>query len=91
MLEVNSLLSVLLSASASALLFSAAHHIGPYGQPYLTDFQKYRVALQLGISRFADGFYAELSAEARAMLSRETFVMMIAGAMVSYMGLLAIP
>ncbi len=34
LLDVNSLLAVLLAASASALLFSAAHHIGPYGQPY---------------------------------------------------------
>ncbi len=34
LLDVNSLLAVLLAATASALLFSAAHHIGPYGQPY---------------------------------------------------------
>lgn len=34
LMDVNGLLSVLLAASASALLFSAAHHIGPYGQPY---------------------------------------------------------
>jgi hypothetical protein len=34
LLDVNGLLAVLLAASASALLFSAAHHIGPYGQPY---------------------------------------------------------
>lgn len=34
LLDVNGVLSVLLAASASALLFSAAHHIGPYGQPY---------------------------------------------------------
>lgn len=33
-LDVSGLPSVLLAASASALLFSAAHHIGPYGQPY---------------------------------------------------------
>jgi hypothetical protein len=33
-LEVNSLLAVLLAASASALFFSTAHHLGPYGQPY---------------------------------------------------------
>ncbi|HZV07791.1 MAG TPA: CPBP family glutamic-type intramembrane protease [Gemmataceae bacterium] len=33
-LDVNGLLAILLAASASALLFSAAHHIGPYGQPY---------------------------------------------------------
>jgi hypothetical protein len=32
--DVNGVLAVALSASASALLFSAAHHIGPYGQPY---------------------------------------------------------
>jgi membrane protease YdiL (CAAX protease family) len=34
LVDVNGLLSVLLAASASSLLFSAAHHIGPYGQPY---------------------------------------------------------
>ena len=34
LVDVNGVLSVLLAASASALLFSAAHHIGPYGQPY---------------------------------------------------------
>jgi hypothetical protein len=34
LMDVNALVSVLLAASASALLFSAAHHIGPYGQPY---------------------------------------------------------
>ena len=34
LLEVNGVLSVPLAATASALLFSAAHHIGPYGQPY---------------------------------------------------------
>jgi hypothetical protein len=33
-MDVNGLLSVALAASASALLFSAAHHVGPYGQPY---------------------------------------------------------
>jgi hypothetical protein len=33
-LDINGALAVLLAASASALLFSAAHHIGPYGQPY---------------------------------------------------------
>jgi membrane protease YdiL (CAAX protease family) len=31
---VQGLLAVALAASASALLFSAAHHVGPYGQPY---------------------------------------------------------
>jgi hypothetical protein len=34
MVDVNGLVAVFLAASASALLFSAAHHIGPYGQPY---------------------------------------------------------
>ena len=34
LVEVNGLVAVTLAASASALLFSAAHHIGPYGQPY---------------------------------------------------------
>lgn len=34
LVEVNGLLAVGLAATASALLFSAAHHIGPYGQPY---------------------------------------------------------
>ncbi len=33
-MEVNGLLAVPLAATASALLFSAAHHIGPYGQAY---------------------------------------------------------
>jgi membrane protease YdiL (CAAX protease family) len=32
--EVNGLFAVVLAALASALLFSAAHHVGPYGQPY---------------------------------------------------------
>jgi membrane protease YdiL (CAAX protease family) len=34
LVEVNGLFSVVLAALASALLFSAAHHLGPYGQPY---------------------------------------------------------
>ena len=34
LVEVNGLLAVPLAATASALLFSAAHHIGPYGQAY---------------------------------------------------------
>ncbi len=34
MVDVNGLLAVPLAATASALLFSAAHHLGPYGQPY---------------------------------------------------------
>jgi membrane protease YdiL (CAAX protease family) len=34
MVDVNGLLSIALAATGSALLFSAAHHIGPYGQPY---------------------------------------------------------
>ncbi len=33
-LEAPKLLAVLLAAVASATLFSAAHHLGPYGQPY---------------------------------------------------------
>ncbi|HVS35624.1 MAG TPA: CPBP family glutamic-type intramembrane protease, partial [Gemmataceae bacterium] len=33
-LEAPKLLAVLLAAIASATLFSAAHHLGPYGQPY---------------------------------------------------------
>lgn len=33
-MDLNGLLAVALAASASALLFSAAHHVGPYGQPY---------------------------------------------------------
>ena len=33
-MDVNGVLAVALAASASALLFSAAHHVGPYGQPY---------------------------------------------------------
>jgi membrane protease YdiL (CAAX protease family) len=32
--DLPSFVSILLAAVASALLFSAAHHIGPYGQPY---------------------------------------------------------
>jgi membrane protease YdiL (CAAX protease family) len=34
LVEMNGLFSVVLAALASALLFSAAHHLGPYGQPY---------------------------------------------------------
>jgi hypothetical protein len=34
LVDVTELLAVPLAASASALLFSAAHHVGPYGQPY---------------------------------------------------------
>lgn len=34
LVEVNGLFAVVLAALASALLFSAAHHVGPYGQPY---------------------------------------------------------
>jgi membrane protease YdiL (CAAX protease family) len=34
LMEVTGLLAVGLVASASALLFAAAHHVGPYGQPY---------------------------------------------------------
>jgi hypothetical protein len=33
-IEVPGLLATLLAALASATLFSTAHHIGPYGQPY---------------------------------------------------------
>lgn len=34
LVEVNGLMAVVLAALASSLLFSAAHHLGPYGQPY---------------------------------------------------------
>jgi hypothetical protein len=34
LLDVSSFMSVGLAAIASAILFSTAHHIGPYGQPY---------------------------------------------------------
>jgi membrane protease YdiL (CAAX protease family) len=34
LVDVNGLLAVVLAATGSALLFSAAHHLGPYGQPY---------------------------------------------------------
>jgi hypothetical protein len=34
LMDLSGFLAVALAASASALLFSAAHHIGPYGQPY---------------------------------------------------------
>lgn len=63
----------------------------PTDRPYLTDLQKYRVALRIGMSQFVDGFYNELGAEVRATLSRETFISMIVGAMVSYLALLANP
>jgi hypothetical protein len=33
-LELSAVAAVVLSAGASAVLFSAAHHVGPYGQPY---------------------------------------------------------
>ena len=33
-MDLNGVFAVVLAASASALLFSAAHHVGPYGQPY---------------------------------------------------------
>jgi hypothetical protein len=33
-MEAPKMLAVLLAATASATLFSAAHHLGPYGQPY---------------------------------------------------------
>ncbi|MHB1425996.1 MAG: CPBP family intramembrane glutamic endopeptidase [Gemmataceae bacterium] len=34
MLDVNGIFAVVLASSASALFFSVAHHLGPYGQPY---------------------------------------------------------
>jgi membrane protease YdiL (CAAX protease family) len=33
-IDVEGVLALGLAAAASALLFSAAHHVGPYGQPY---------------------------------------------------------
>lgn len=33
-MEAPKVLAMLLAATASATLFSAAHHVGPYGQPY---------------------------------------------------------
>jgi hypothetical protein len=33
-MDLNGFAAVALAAGASALLFSAAHHVGPYGQPY---------------------------------------------------------
>ncbi len=33
-MEAPKILAVFLAATASATLFSAAHHVGPYGQPY---------------------------------------------------------
>ncbi|MFO0842720.1 MAG: CPBP family glutamic-type intramembrane protease [Gemmataceae bacterium] len=33
-LDVSRLLAVALAAAGSAVLFSVAHHVGPYGQPY---------------------------------------------------------
>jgi hypothetical protein len=33
-MEMPKIVAVLLSATASATLFSAAHHVGPYGQPF---------------------------------------------------------
>jgi membrane protease YdiL (CAAX protease family) len=33
-MEAAKLVAILLAATASATLFSAAHHLGPYGQPY---------------------------------------------------------
>lgn len=40
-------LSVLLAAGASAVLFSTAHHIGPYGQPYSNYLFLFRLAAGL--------------------------------------------
>jgi hypothetical protein len=34
LMEMPKVLAVLLAATASATLFSAAHHVGPYGQPF---------------------------------------------------------
>jgi hypothetical protein len=55
-LDVNGLLAILLGASASALLFSAAHHVGPYGQPYSN---------YLFLFRLIAGFYFAFLFQAR--------------------------
>ena len=59
--------------------------------PYLVGFQKYRVALGIGVSRFVDGFVDELGNEARALVDPDTLKFMLIGAMVSYLVLLANP
>ena len=63
----------------------------PPGAPYLTDMQKYRVALGIGMDRVLAGFVKELGDEARAMVDPDTLKYMLVGAMVSYMVLLANP
>ena len=59
--------------------------------PVLTDFQKYRVALEIALGHHWKGFFRELSDEARAALSPESLTRFLVGAMVSYMILLANP
>ena len=59
--------------------------------PVLTDHQKYRVALQIALHHHWQGFFRELSDEARAALSPETLTLILVGAMVGYMILLANP
>ena len=63
----------------------------PPGSPYLTDTQKYRVALGIGMDRFLAGFVKELGDEARAMVDPDALKYMLVGAMVGYMILLANP
>ncbi len=46
-LEVGGPLAILLAALASATLFSTAHHIGPYGQPYSNYLFLFRLAAGL--------------------------------------------
>lgn len=57
----------------------------------LTSFQRYRVALGIGMSRFLAGFVMELGDEARAMLDPAALKTLMVGAMVSYLVLLANP
>jgi membrane protease YdiL (CAAX protease family) len=46
-LEIGDLLAVVLAALASATLFSVAHHVGPYGQPYSNFLFLFRLAAGL--------------------------------------------
>ena len=46
-LDVPRALAVALAASASAVLFSTAHHVGPYGQPYSNYLFVFRLAAGL--------------------------------------------
>lgn len=46
-LDLSRVLAVLLAASASAVLFSTAHHVGPYGQPYSNYLFLFRLAAGL--------------------------------------------